>query len=143
MNQPQQNNRYFIDHLKLLEQSLKKVTDKKLIVNNLESQDDAKSIYESSTILLSHGNQAEPVFNYANKSAQKLFEMDWAEFTCLPSKYSAEPVNQSARQRLLDEVSEKGFISNYTGVRIAKSGKRFYIKNALVWNVYDQNSDYS
>ncbi len=142
MNQPQHDNQYFLNHLKLLDQSLKKVVNKNLIVESVNCESAAKKIYESSTILLSHDNQSDPVFNYANKGAQKLFEMTWEEFTCLPSKFSAEPINQQARQKLLDEVSRNGYISNYTGVRIAKSGKRFYIKNALVWNVYDHLNQY-
>jgi hypothetical protein len=64
--------------------------------------------------------------------------MDWAEFTQLPSKLSAEPVNQAERQRLLSEVTTKGYIDNYQGVRINKTGQRFLIKNAVVWNLVDE-----
>jgi benzoyl-CoA reductase/2-hydroxyglutaryl-CoA dehydratase subunit BcrC/BadD/HgdB len=140
--QPQHDNQYFLNHLILLEQSLRKVSNKSFIIDNVNCEEDAQKVYASSTILLSHNNQPDPVFNYANKSAHSLFEMDWDEFTSLPSKFSAEAVNQQERQKLLDEVSRNGYISNYTGIRIAKSGKRFYIRNALVWNVFDNSDSY-
>lgn len=41
------------------------------------------------------------------------------------------------RQRLLDSVRDKGFIDDYRGIRIAKSGRRFMIRNAVVWQLTD------
>ena len=61
--------------------------------------------------------------------------MDWNELVQLPSRFSAEPVARDERQRLLDLVTSQGFIDNYSGVRIAKSGRRFRIKQATVWNL--------
>ncbi|OYV22270.1 MAG: hypothetical protein CG442_1368, partial [Methylococcaceae bacterium NSO1] len=37
------------------------------------------------------------------------------------------------------EVTEKGYIDHYQGVRISSTGKRFLIKNAVVWNLIDKN----
>jgi hypothetical protein len=68
-----------------------------------------------------------------------LFELSWEDFVHLPSRLSAEPVNQAERDRLLAEVTEKGYIDHYEGVRISSTGKRFLIKNAVVWNLMDKN----
>lgn len=37
----------------------------------------------------------------------------WDEFVATPSRLSAEQVNREERARLLEQVSAKGFISNY------------------------------
>ena len=55
----------------------------------------------------------------------------------LPSRLSAEPVNQAERERLLALVTQNGYIDNYAGVRISSTGKRCMIKNAVVWNLVD------
>ena len=41
------------------------------------------------------------------------------------------------REQLLSRVTAHGFIADYSGVRIAKSGHRFRIQRATVWNVTD------
>jgi hypothetical protein len=40
---------------------------------------------------------------------------------------------------LLATVARQGFIDDYRGVRIAKSGGRFVIEQATVWNLLDEN----
>ena len=94
-------------------------------------------LYEAPFAVLAHDDQVEPVFCYANLKAQEIFEMDWSEFTQLPSKFSAEPIDQARRKELLDQVSAHGYIDNYSGVRISKTGKRFQIEKAIVWNLYN------
>ena len=42
--------------------------------------------------LLMHGNEADPVFCYANRTAQRLWGLTWDEFIRLPSRLSAEPL---------------------------------------------------
>ena len=37
------------------------------------------------------------------------------------------------------EVTSSGFIKNYAGVRISKTGRRFRIENATVWNLVDDD----
>ena len=43
--------------------------------------------------------------------------------------------NHTERARLLQQVTEHGFINDYSGVRISKTGKRFVIEQATVWNL--------
>ena len=89
--------------------------------------------------VVSHGTQADPIFNYANALALRLFETSWAAFTAMPSRLSAEPLIQSERDRLLARVTQHGWIDNYTGIRISQQGKRFVIRNATVWNLLDES----
>lgn len=100
------------------------------------------SIYRGNFVLLSHNTEENPIFNFANLKAQELFEMDWKTFTKLPSKYSAEPMEQSERNQFLQKTAKEGFVRNYNGIRISKSGKRFWIKDAIIWNLMDTNNEY-
>ncbi len=68
--------------------------------------------------------------------------MTWEAFTALPSPLSAEPVAREERARLLARVTRDGYIDDYSGVRIAHSGKRFLIEGATVWNLMDEAGNY-
>ena len=92
---------------------------------------------EAPFALVSHGTGEDPVFNYGNQTALRLFEMEWGSFTSLPSRKSAEPVHRTEREQLLHQVSTKGFIDDYSGIRISSKGRRFSIKSAVVWNLID------
>ena len=81
-------------------------------------------------------------FNYANRTALELFEYSWDELMGKPSSASAEPVHRDERRKLLDEVGRRGFIEDYSGVRISKNGRRFRIKKATVFNLLDDEGRY-
>lgn len=100
------------------------------------------ALYDAPFPIVAHGVEADPLFNFANCAAQTLFEYSWDQFIGLPSRQSAEPVLRAERQQLLDAVNSKGYIDSYQGVRIASSGKRFFIEKAIVWNVQDEQQQY-
>lgn len=129
-------------HSKLLFDSFAAATGKVLLEEKFTTEELAFKLYEAPFVLLSHNTQPDPIFNYANKTAQRLWEMDWEQFTRLPSRRSAEPVAEAERQAMLEEAKTKGFISNYNGIRISSTGKRFIIKNATLWNIYDEANMY-
>jgi len=81
-------------------------------------------------------------FNYANRTALELFEYSWDELIGKPSSASAEPVHRDERRKLLDEVGRRGFIENYSGIRIGKNGRRFRIEKATVFNLTDDAGHY-
>ena len=101
-----------------------------------------QQLFNAPFALLSHGLEADPIFNFGNQAALTLFEYNWDDFTQLPSRLSAKPVDQNERQRLLDAVSQYGFIDNYAGIRIAASGREFLIESAVVWNVVNKDGLY-
>lgn len=104
----------------------------------VDSQDDlAEALWQAPRVIVAHGTEADPVFFYGNRLALHTFDMDFASFTRLPSRYSAEPLARKERARLLERVSRDGFIDDYAGVRISASGKRFRIERAVVWNLVD------
>jgi hypothetical protein len=61
--------------------------------------------------------------------------MSWEQFTQTPSRLTAEAPRREERARLLAQVTARGFIEDYSGVRISASGTRFQIHRAIVWNL--------
>jgi len=97
----------------------------------------ALALWNAPHAIVAHGTEADPIFFYGNRLALQLFGMSFDEFTRLPSRLSAEPLAQEARVTLLKKVARQGFVEGYSGVRIAKSGRRFMISGATVWNLVD------
>jgi hypothetical protein len=97
----------------------------------------ARALWLAERVVVAHGTEADPVFFYGNRLALRAFEMDFAAFTRLPSRFSAEPLAREERARLLERVSRDGYIDDYAGVRISALGRRFRIEQAVVWNLVD------
>ncbi|MCK9354054.1 MAG: MEKHLA domain-containing protein [Gallionella sp.] len=96
------------------------------------------ALWQAPRAIVAHGAEDDPVFFYGNRLALELFEMSFEDFTQLPSRYSAEPLERDTRARLLERVTRRGYVDDYSGVRIAASGKRFMIEAATVWNLIDE-----
>ena len=101
----------------------------------------AQAMFDAPQAIVSHGTEADPIFRYANAQALALWEMDWANFTRLPSRLSAEAAGdiQLDRNALLKAALASGWIDNYTGVRISSTGRRFDIRDTVLWNVVDDD----
>lgn len=124
----------------LVLRSYYRVVGEPLAPAGLDDAQAARWLYEAAPFcILAHGTQADPIFFYANKSAQRCFEYSWAEFTALPSRLSAEAPNRAERQSLLDRVVQDGFAGGYIGLRISRSGRRFYIEDGTVWQLLDEH----
>jgi len=122
----------------LLTTSFARTVGRPLVASN----QDATWLYaEAPFAVLAHSAASDPIFIYANKTAQRCFEYSLDEFVTIPSRLSAEAPNREERQRLLDTVARDGFIDNYRGLRIAKSGRRFWIEGGIVWELTDHNGE--
>lgn len=97
----------------------------------------AKALFFAPFIVVSHGTQNDPILNYGNQMALKLWEMTWDELIAMPSRLTAEPIARQEREKMLALAARQGYIDNYSGIRIAKSGKRFLIEEAIIWNLTD------
>lgn len=137
MTEPDATNDYRSDHAALLIGSYRRFVGRDLLAPGLAQQEMARALYRAPFVVLSHAKGADPAFTYANLAAQRLFAMPWREIVGLPSRYSAEAPARDERQRLLDRVAQDGYIDDYAGVRIARTGERFRIRNATVWNLVD------
>lgn len=98
----------------------------------------AQALFEAPFAILSHGTEPDPILNYGNRIALELWEMSWAQFTQMPSRYTAEPTERSDRAQLLAQAKHQGYIKNCQGIRVSKSGRRFLIKDITVWDVLDE-----
>ncbi|WP_240483749.1 MEKHLA domain-containing protein [Methylobacillus sp. MM3] len=124
--------------MRILGNSYRHWTGRHLLDPAVDGEEAVTALNQAPYAVVSHGTEADPIFNYANCTALQLFEMTWADFTALPSRLSAEPLVQEERDRLLLRVSTQGYIDDYSGVRISSTGKRFLIRNATVWNLLDE-----
>jgi hypothetical protein len=97
-----------------------------------------QALYDAPAVIVSHGLEPDPVFWFANRAAQALWEMDWDRFTRTPSRLSVEPDERATREALLRRAAERGYISDYRGVRVSASGRRFRIEDVILWEVADE-----
>ncbi|MEW6542745.1 MAG: MEKHLA domain-containing protein [Nitrospirota bacterium] len=121
----------------LLLDSFRRWTGRELIERTGPAETQAAALFHAPFVLVSHGTGTDPVLNYGNRAALDLWEMDWERFTRTPSRFTAEPVNQAERARMLAKAAARGVIHDYRGVRISGSGRRFLVEDAVVWNVTD------
>jgi hypothetical protein len=80
-------------------------------------------------IVVSHGTQSSgdgPILNYGNCAALKRWAASWEELTSMPSKYTAEPINQNTRDEFMKTVTRDGIVQNYSGVRISLDKSRYF-----------------
>jgi hypothetical protein len=129
---------FAVAHSLCLARSFKEWTGRDLLPGDLLPAALAERIFNAPFVVVSHGTQADPILNYGNRAALALWEMSWEEFTRTPSRLTAEAPNREERARLLEVVTRDGFSDNYSGIRISKSGRRFEISKATVWNLVSE-----
>lgn len=100
----------------------------------------AEALFHLNLPVVAHGTGEDPVFCYANAAALSLWEMEWDAFTRLPSRRSAEadPAVQADRDRHLAEALHRGWTAGYQGIRVSATGRRFRIRDTLLWTVTDR-----
>jgi hypothetical protein len=126
---------FMVTHTACLARSLKKWTGRELLPGVSNPEELAQRVFEAPFVVVSHGAEADAILNYGNHAALALWEMSWDEFTRTPSRLTAEAPNREERAKLLAAVTQRGFIDNYSGVRISETGRRFCITRATVWNL--------
>lgn len=128
-------------HSKLLIESYKRWTGKELI-SAVSDKSLAEQLFQAPFVILSHGTELDPVLNYGNETALQLWEMDWDQLTSTPSRLTAEPMEREERDAFFEKVTAHGYVDDYTGIRVSSSGRRFYILQAIVWNLMDDEGVY-
>ena len=99
----------------------------------------AQRMYFADRVIVAHGTEEDPILCYANHAALQLWEADLATLLTMPSRKTAEPDERADRSEMLRRGLEKGFIEDYSGIRVSTSGRRFLIRQATVWNLIDQS----
>ena len=128
-------NESVIAQTQTIARSLRHFAGRALLPGNFPAAELAEKVFHAPFVLVSHGTEADPVLNYGNAAALALWEMPWVELTRTPSRLTAETPDRAERARLLAAVTQRGFIDDYSGIRISKAGRRFRIAQATVWNL--------
>ena len=114
---------------------------RELIDRGADVEVQSERLFFAPFVVVSHLDSDDPILNYGNRQALDLWEMTWAEFTATPSRLTAEPMNRTERARMLRRVTARGFVDDYRGVRISRTGRRFLVERATVWNVLDGDAN--
>lgn len=128
--------------LKLIIDSHLRLTGRPLVPPGGPEMHPRIALWHAPAVIVAHGTEADPIFFYGNHRALRLFEMTFADFTRLPSRFSAQAPAPDERARLLGQVQRDGFIDHYAGVRISSTGQRFMIHEAVVWNLIDEHGQH-
>ena len=128
---------FVVAHSVVLARSFRHFTGRELLPGLAAEGWLARELFHAPFVVVSHGTEADPILNYGNAAALALWEMAWSELTRTASRLTAETPLRAERARLLAAVAARGFIDDYSGVRVAKSGRRFRIAQATVWNLLD------
>ncbi|MFY7804084.1 MAG: MEKHLA domain-containing protein [Limnoraphis robusta] len=132
-----------IIHSQRLFNSFRHWTGQRLIDVNGTSEEIAQALFNAPFVLVSHGTEENPIFNYGNRTALELWEMSWEEFTQTPSyKTAINSEEVTKRQQMLEQVKTQGYTNNYSGIRQSKTGKQFFISNGTIWNLIEENHQY-
>lgn len=124
-------------HTQVLLDSFRHWLGRDLIPRDGSPEEQAQALFDAPLVVVSHGTQADPILNYGNRAALELWEMDIETLLQTPSRLTAEPVHRDERAQLLERTARDGYIDNYQGIRVSRTGRRFRIEQAIVWNLLD------
>ncbi|HEX3625296.1 MAG TPA: MEKHLA domain-containing protein [Verrucomicrobiae bacterium] len=132
---------FVVRHTLCLARSFKKWTGRDLIPGEFSPIELAAKLFDAQFVVVSHGTEPDPVLNYGNRAALNLWEMSWDEFIRTPSRLTAEPARREARAKLMETVARQGYFENYSGIRVSKTGRRFKISAATIWNLISETGE--
>ncbi|KZR73482.1 MEKHLA domain-containing protein [Prochlorococcus marinus] len=98
----------------------------------------SQELFASRQPVLAHSDGHDPNLSYANAAALQLWGRRWAEMVGMPSRLTAPTSEQDARANALDKALQQDAIKDYQGIRINHEGRRFLIKNARIWTLWNQ-----
>ncbi|NGZ10303.1 MAG: MEKHLA domain-containing protein [Nitrospira sp. LK70] len=126
-----------VEWSQLLLDSYRHWTGKELIERASDRNQQARTLFEVSFVVVSHGAEPDPILNYGNQTALGLWEMSWEHFIKTPSRLTAGPDDRTERAKMLERAKFYGYFEGYRGIRISSTGQRFLVERALIWNVID------
>lgn len=123
--------------------SFERLLCRPLIARTQDAVRDAEALWQAPFAVLSHGTEVDPILNYGNAVTLQLWQMPLAQMLATPSRLTAEPMAREARDKLMSEVLRTGFMTGYSGVRIAATGRRFRIENVTIWNLAQPDGSFA
>ena len=131
-----------IIHVQRLLNSYQKWLGRELMPRSGTPEQQALALFEWPAVVVSHGCDDDPIINYGNRAALRLWQVDAATLRSMPSRKTAEPVHRDERAKLLERTAQQGYVDDYQGIRISSTGQQFRIEQAIVWNVVDEAGQY-
>lgn len=115
-----------------------------LIAGDRPPLEQAKILFESPFVLLAHDTASDPIYTYGNQTALTLWERTWEELLQMPSRQSAENIDQAqaVRNQLLQDTRNFGYKTGFSGIRVSKSGQRIRIEDVKLWDLLDESGEY-
>lgn len=106
----------------------------------------AQELFAASVVVLAHDGadpdgDPGPRLIYANAAALRLWHRPWRRQVGLPSRLTAEAQERPGRARMLASAREQHAIRGYSGIRIDSRGRRFQIRNARLWTLWDSSGN--
>jgi hypothetical protein len=136
LDQPSAANSFQEEYVRLAFASLERWSGRNLIKDlKLPLECLGESVYYGDFYLLTHNGAPDPVLNYGNRRALEQWECTWSQLTSMYARDTAKSDEQSARQLVMSEVLQKGFLAGYNGERISRTGKLFRIQDVIIWNI--------
>ena len=152
--------RDIITHVQLLDSSLRSLTGQGVWERMMQEEDlstpektvlsdlDPTMRYEQICsndhyVLISHGTEADPIYNFGNKAALDAFHRSWHDLIILPSAKSVvlRSEDEVLRNELFRKVANDGYVQAASGIRVRDDGRFIKLVDAVVWNCYDQAND--
>ena len=140
---PDGGSEFLIKQTRLMLSSYRHWTGKSLWPDQKPDEMLVREVFFAPFVLCSAGTEKDPVLNYGNQKALDLWEMDWTRFTRTPGRLTAEPMERKERERFLETVRKQGYIDHYRGIRVSRTGRRFEILQATVWNLFRPDGAYA
>jgi hypothetical protein len=99
----------------------------------------AQALFAAPRVVLAHDGGSDPKLIYANAQALALWRRPWAAMVGLASRLTAEAQERPGRAQMLAEARSRQAISGYSGIRIDSAGRRFQIRGARLWTLWDRH----
>mmetsp|Transcript_31857 Transcript_31857/g.73188 ORF Transcript_31857/g.73188 Transcript_31857/m.73188 type:complete len:361 (+) Transcript_31857:13-1095(+) len=145
-------------HVKLMDDNFHRVFGKTMLEHMgkelAEDENEDEAFWEVQMSLkyavMSHGANDEgingPMINYGNHGALAEFGYTWNQFTQLPTNgLSKSDLDQEEWKEVLRVVRKRGkqgYHDKYRGFRCNRDDLPFFIRDGLIWNLYDENDRY-
>jgi MEKHLA domain len=137
LSTPDSSNDYHQAHVLIMLENLKRWANYDLIQEygfSLETL--GEQVFNADFYLLSHNTATDPILTYGNQQVLDRWEVTWVELTAMRSSETAKPIDRSARSKLMAQVKAHNYVSEYSGVRISKTGREFKILDGTIWNLF-------
>lgn len=138
------DNEFVIEHSQRLLESFAHWTSRSLMPSSSSSsaREQAQQLYNAPFVVVSHGTEDDPIFNYGNAQALALWSLDWDAFTSMASRQPTKGEEQPERAEMLAVAKANGYFEGYVGDRSTGNGRRFRMEDGLIWTVLDEAGNY-